>query len=280
MTRGGWRAAIALLAAGGGKIEQTISGRRDFTIDPTIEYQEVKFKEVVDKPSAFKGLNIDFPALFYRHDETVWNHFYTPFVSEDYKSFSVWFPETRIWELNGFLSSIPTLYLRKECGYIAELLEARPYSLVRIRGVVRTDYENRPWIDVHRVNTIEADVFTEESLRSMIAGMNDARERRPAPARERLEAALKGKLSAAARFDAHMKLGQLYEDINDFVKAMAHFQSALSLRAGDTAAREGYERNFKWEEQRRQIEARREAEERNKPPEKQPEEKQPEEKKP
>lgn len=270
MTRGAWLLAVAILTGSGCKVESFVSGRRDFAIDPTIEYREVVFRDLVAHPSSFKLMPVDFQALFYRHDETIWNHFYTPFVAEDYKSFSVWIADTRIWEVDGFLASVPTLYMRKDVPYIDELLEAKPYSIVRIRGVVKTDYENRPWIDVHRIGTVERDVFTEESLRLMVAGMTDAAERRPAPARERLEQALKGRLSDEARYVAHMKLGQLYEDLNDFVKAMNHFQRAQDYKSNDAAAREGYQRNFQFEERRRQIEAKREEEERKKPQPKQP----------
>lgn len=260
MTRHAW--VLAVLLVSGCRNMRDVTGIRDYTVDPTIIYEEVKFKDVVANPGAYKSMHVEFDALFYRHDETVWNHFYTPFIPEDYKSFSAWVPEARIWEVDGWVSSVPTLYMRKQLKYMPELLEATPYALVRLSGTVVTDYENRPWIDVHRVSIRDREVFTEASLRMMIAGMTDAHERRPAPARERLEQALKGKLSPEARYLTHMKLGQLYEDANDFVKAMQHFTAALSLKANDPAAREGYERNFKFEERRKQIEAQREEEER------------------
>ncbi len=259
MTRG---LLVLLLVGSGCKLERELTGRRDYAIDPTVEYREVLLRDIVAHPSSFKMMDVDFEALFHRHDETIWNHFYTPFVNEDYKSFSVWTPDARIWETDGWLSSVPTLYMRKQLKYITELLEATPYSRVRIRGSIKTDYENRPWIDVHRVSVGERDVFTEESLRLMISGLTDASERRPAPARDKLERALPGRLSVEARYVTHMKLGQLYEDLNDFVRAMSHFQKALDTRSDDPAAKEGYARNFKFEERRRQIEAQREEEER------------------
>lgn len=269
MTRGMWVAMLLLLAVAGCAAERTISGRRDYSIDPTLDYKKVALTRIVADPSAYKGLDVEFDGMFYRREETIWSHYYTPFVPEDYLSFSLWPVDARVWELEGRLQAVPTLYMRKTNEEMQELLAVRPYDRVLITGNLKSDYEGRPWIEVHSVDVIEREVFTQDSLRLLVAGLTDAVENRPAPARERLERAVKGPLSAEARYVAHLTLGRLYEEANDFVRAMSHFGWAEDVRPDDPAATEGYERNQKREERRRQIEEGKE-----------PEEKKPEEKKP
>lgn len=254
MTRGLWIAAVALIVGSGCEVERTISGRRDFTVDPTLKYKEVAFKDIVRSPASYKGLDVQFEAMFYKREETVWSHFYTPFHQDDYVSFSVWPLDARIWELDGHLGSVPTLYVRKTNDYMTDFLECEAYSRVIVKGNIRSDYETRPWIEVHRVEMEQQDIFTPESLRNLISGLTDASERRPALARERLEKAIQGPMSNEAHYVANMTLGRLYEEANNFVRAEYFFDRALDHKPEDAAAKEGVERNQRFEERRRQIE--------------------------
>jgi len=260
MTRTLWVVAVCLSVWVGCAAEKVISGRRDFSIDPTLDHKPVSLAQLVASPSSYKGLDIVFEGLYNRREETIWNHFYTPFVPEDYTSFSVWSPEARVWELGERLNSVPTLYLRKTSEEMHALLKVRPYDRVRIWAQVKSDYENRPWMDVHEVDIVQRQVFTDESLRNLVSGLAEAAERKPAPAKEQLEKGIQGPLSNEARYVAHMTLGRLYEESNDFVRAMEHFSRAEGLKDDDPAALEGIERNRRFEERRRQIEEGKEAE--------------------
>jgi hypothetical protein len=259
MKRGALVALVLLGSLIGCAVERTVSGRRDFTVDPTIQYTLVTFPDLLAHPTAYRAMNVEFEAMFYRHDESIWCSFYTQFNTTDYASFSAWKMESRVWELEGHLSSVATLYMRRSNGDLSDLVSCPPYSRVRLRGRVASDYENRPWIEVHELDVEQRDIFTSESLKLLVAGMTDASENRPAPSKEKLERALLMPLSNEARYVAHMTLGRLYEEGNDFVRAMSHFDGAGDVKSGDSAAVEGYQRNEKLEERRQEIEEKRES---------------------
>jgi hypothetical protein len=235
-------------------VERFVSGRRDFTVDPTISYKKATLPDLVSSPTTYKGADVEFEGLFYRKDETIWNHFYTPFTNDNYTSFSVWPLDARVWTLEGRLTAVPTLYMRKNNSYLHDLMETRAYSRVVVTGRVLVDYENRPWIEVHRCAVTQPDIFTTDSLRILVGGLTDAAEKRPATAKEKLEQAIEMPLSPEARYVAHMTLGRLYEESNDFVQAANNYDRAEDVRPGDRAAMEGGDRNRKLEERRRQIE--------------------------
>lgn len=260
MTRVVPAVVLVFLSIAGCAAERTISGRRDFSIDPTLDHKRVALTDLVASPSSYKGTDVEFEGMFYRRDETIWNHFYTPFVADDYLSFSAWPVDARVWELSGRLTAVPTLYLRKTSEKMHDLLEVRSYDRIQIRGQVKSDYENRPWIEVHDVKILQREVFTLESLRHLVSGMTEVAEKRPAPAKDRLENAVRGTLSDEARYVAHMALGRLYEESNDFVRAMEHFSRAEGIKDEDPEAHEGYERNRRFEEARQRIEEMKEAE--------------------
>lgn len=271
---------VALLVAGCGHmhdIDHPLKAR-DYTVDPSIQYTKVRLSDIASSPS--QGMYVTFMAIFDLRDEKIWQPFFTAIGPDEYVSFSVWPPESRIWEMEGRQSSIPTLFMQKQSPSFSELGLVHRYDMVEIRGVVQSTWGERPWVVVHRIlKRGEGPAYDDDSIRRLIYGLDDV-ERAPASAIKNLDIAVHGRLAPAARALAHRTLGRLYEkrtELNPefWTKALEHYQAALKLNPNDRESLEGADRAAL------QIDLlRRAAEMRENQPEPQPEPPKPEEPKP
>jgi len=248
-------AVLAMLALPGcgvlGDIPSTgqrMFERRDYSIDPTAKFQDVDLSILVANPNA--ATDVEFDAIFRQHDEVVWAPHFTIFVPEDYASFSVWPMGAKLWEVSGRVSYVPTFYIHKYYNKdFAEYLSLRKYQQVHIRGTIRSDFENRPWIEVINISGSGGRVFDDDSLGSLLAGLKDSDDKKHGSAIRHLENALNGTLANAARLAAHLRLGWLFEwrasttrKIEDWSRAEGHYGSALSIDGWSEAAQTGVRR--------------------------------------
>ncbi len=241
-----WLVTVAALAgcASGGAVDFAM-GHRDYSVDPSARYQRFDFGRLVQTPQ--QGLECAFTAMFDRHDEKIWQPFYTSFSPEDFVSFSAWPPNARVWEIKGRQSSVPTLFFRKTGPHLDQLMHVQRYQLVELRGVVRSTFEGRPWIEVYYVLPITGGpIYSDRAVRHLFAGMTDA-EANPASAIKNIDMAIAtGELPDPALAGAYAKLGDIYskraeKNPAEWERARDNYEQALEYGPMDKAAREGYD---------------------------------------
>lgn len=220
-------------------------GLRDYSGDPSARFEEVDLAMIMARPEAAR--DVEFDAIFRQQNEVVWAPHYTVFVPETYASFSVWPISARLWEVAGRVSYCPTLFIRKYGNTsFSEYMQLKRYERVHVRGTVESTFDNRPWIRVLEISRSGGPVYDDETLAILLAGLNDADEKRHGSAIRHLNTALEGLLSPVAEAAAHVKLGWLYEfrgsttrKMEDWDEAESHYTAAMSLDPKNEQARYG-----------------------------------------
>jgi len=220
-------------------------GDRDYNVDPSLTFTRWELSTLVEQPQ--ENLAVMFQALFDRQDEKIWSPLYTPFTPEDFVSFSAWPTDARIWEVAGRQKSVPTMYMAKTNPHLEKIGQLSRYQLMEVRGLVRSAFEGRPWIEVLDLwPASNGGVYDDESIRRLIFGLEDAA-KAPASAIKNLDMALHGRLYTPARALAHSALGDLYTQraaVNkEFWKdAWDHFDAAVHLDPSNKSARAGLDK--------------------------------------
>ena len=218
-------------------------GKRDFSMDPRRTFQEVDFRDMLAAPQSYKGMDVKFTAMMNRRDENVWEPYYSSMSETEFSSFSIWTTDAEIWTENGWLSSLPTVYVRKDNPNLNDFFEVRRFEIAVIRATVRTDFQDLPWLEVHYIDPIENPRYAPAAVSALVRGLREVKENRNGAAIGSLESALDGTLSGRARFTAHMNLGALYMDragvsgsVGDYKAAVGNYGRAVGLNRGDREA--------------------------------------------
>ena len=213
--------------------------KRDYSVDPSLRYMPVPLSEIVRNPQM--GAEVEFEAMLNRRDESVWQAYYTPFKPGEYKSFSVWPADAAVWDVRGRGRSIPTLYIEGDSPEVAELYTMQQYAPIRVRGIVASVFDSRPWIKVNYVDEIGDPWFSDESLGHLIRGLDAARTN-GAKAMTLLDEALDGPLSPAGLAAAWKAKGWIHLGRKQFDEAASAYTYALDAMPHDRIAADGLER--------------------------------------
>ncbi len=236
-------AATSSCAYWHGDLERLVDqSERNFWLDADPNYKAVDLRAVASNPTAYKLLDVKFDAILHRRDEQIFLTFYSTFRQEDFLCFSVWPADAELWDPVERSRSIPTLYMRKDNRGLNNLMEAQRYALLRIKGRVMNDFEQRPFIDVHYIEELMPRAFTDQSLMHYKAGMDAAAAKRWPQAIENLDKAVNAPLTPPVRAKARLQLARLYEDRSDLENASVQYESVLWDDADNTAAWEGWRR--------------------------------------
>jgi hypothetical protein len=235
---------------------------RDFSRDPGRVYKDVELAQVIKSPASYMHMDIRFWAMLNRLDEKIFVTMYSTFRQEDYFAFSIWPVGARVWEEGDRTRSIPTVYIRKDSTDIQKVLDAPRYSVVLCRGTVLSDFDcgdeawgRLPFIGIQNFDVVEGGPeYDDGSIKLMASGLEDAAQKRPAQAIDKLSKAIAGTLGMTGRALALAKLGILYEERGRFEMASDHYALALEADPGNAEAAEGMERVQKALERKRAIE--------------------------
>lgn len=215
---------------------------RDFERDPGKRYMDVDFKDILAHPGAYKSVDVRFSAIYNRKGEETFVAMYGPVRPEDYVAFSLWPVGGRLWTLEDRLTSVPTFYLRKDNPDVPTLAALERYSIVIVRGRIITDFQKLPFLEVHYIEVDQGPVYTDDAIAGMVAGMQEAAEKRPSNAIVSLEAALMGTLPSVARASIHFQLGALYEERGEFAVGLRHYSAAIDQGGAAAPANDGINR--------------------------------------
>lgn len=219
------------------------------------QFKEVSLRELSANPTSYKYMSVKFTAIFNRRNESIFVPFLTVIRSDVNMAFSAWPSEARIWEESDRLSFVPTIYIRKDHVDVSVITEATRYALFEVRGIVMSDFDDRPFIEVSWLTQIEPAIYTDEGLASLNGGLTAIAQKRPAVAIDKLEMALTGVWSRAARLKIHLDLAVLYGDRGDWDAAVLHYEAALANDAENAVAKAGIEKARLELERKKALEA-------------------------
>lgn len=228
---------------------------RDFTFDPSTEFKVVDLVDVIANPANFVLTPVQFDLVLNRRNEQIFVPFWTTIKQEDFMAFSGWPAGSRLWD-GTERRSIPTLYMHKRYNpNLQALLDTPRYSLVRVKGWVMWEFDEKPFIEIRHYEVLAASVYTEQSLADMYAGMAAVSQKRPAVAIQKLEASLGGVWTRSGRLLVHLQLGTLYSERGDWEAAATHYEAALLNDPESAEAKAGLGRARKELERKAAIES-------------------------
>jgi tetratricopeptide (TPR) repeat protein len=230
---------------------------RDFRRDPSKNFKEVDLRTVVANATTFKHVDVRFNAIMNRMGEKAFVPFWTTFESENYISFSVWPGESRLWEAEERNKAHSLLFVRKDNPGLQDLMNAPRFALVRVSGRVMGDFEQMAWVEVTRVEVIDATpMYTDNALADYAIAQEALSQKKPSVAIRHLEDALRGIWVASSRLSIHLVLARLYEARGDLDGARSHFRGALVNDPGNVEAKESLLWIEQALEQKRAVEGR------------------------
>jgi hypothetical protein len=227
----------------GGDLERIVDqSERDFRRDLGGPFTEVPMRLVVSNASAYKYVDVRFDAILNRVGEKAFVPFVTTFTAERYISFSAWAADAKLWTAEDRSKSHPLFFVAKNGPNVPDLLTAGRFSLVRISGRVMGDYEMQAWFEVNRIEVIETNVFTDDSLTALAAAKQAMADKKPAVAIRYYENALPGIWMTGLRLEIHLTLARLYEGRGDLESALKHYNGALTNAPENEEALKGIDR--------------------------------------
>ena len=215
---------------------------RDFRRNLGGPFVDVPMKDVVANASAYKHVNVRFDAILNRVGEKGFVPFWTTFESERYLSFSAWPGDAKLWIPEERGRAHQLFFVDKKGANIFDLVQAPRFSVVRISGTVMGDFELKAWIEVNRIEVIEAAVYTDDALIEMGLGKVAAQEKKPAVAIRHFENSLNGIWTVPLRLEIHLTLARLYEGRGDLQAALTHYYGALENDEANQEAEAGIDR--------------------------------------
>jgi hypothetical protein len=165
---------------------------RDFRRDLVGPFADVPMKVVLANPTTYKHVNVRFDAILNRVGEKAFVPFWTTFESERFMSFSAWPGDSKLGSPRSAAAPISCSSWTRRGPNVQDLVTAPRFSVVRISGTVMGDYELKAWIEVNRVEVIEAAVYTDDALIDMGLAKVAVQEKKPAVAIRHFENALDG----------------------------------------------------------------------------------------
>lgn len=205
-------------------------------------FKDVDLREVAANAHSYKYVAVRFQALLDRRNEQLFVPLNTHLKADDHQNFSVWPIDARIWEEQGRMSYVPTIYVRKTNKDLSALLEAPRYSILEIRGFVVSEYEGKPFIEVVDLRLVEPAVYTDAGLASLQSATVALDQKRPAVAIEKLEKALEGVWARSARLAIRLQLAALYFERGEYGAALGHYEGALVNDPENAEAKAGIEK--------------------------------------
>jgi hypothetical protein len=122
--------------------------------DPSAPYTPADLNQILQTPIEYLSTDIIFDCVFNKANEDSYLPVYTPFSAERHMTLSVWPPGTALWEDQENTSKlVRTLFVRKDIRTSHEVLSLRRFQRFRVKGGVKSHFENTPWIEVYMIES-------------------------------------------------------------------------------------------------------------------------------
>lgn len=210
-----------------------------FRTDPRAPYVRADLSDIVATPHEYRETDVVFSAVFDSSSEVIYIPGYTPFAEEKHVAFSVWIEGTRFWNAADSIKGlVRTLYMRKDNPNLGKLVRIPQFQPVEIKGMVRSSFNDIPWIEAFEVAPMGSLVCNREGLRAMLMGMDAASSGDVEAANAHFRQAAYHIDSPHAKVDTNLSLARALarrRTLPDMERAISHYRSALSYSGGNPA---------------------------------------------
>jgi tetratricopeptide (TPR) repeat protein len=213
--------------------------QRDFHRDPTAKPTQVALRRLVENPTAYLFVSVEFTAIFNRAGENHFVPFWTTLLPENYLGFSAWGTEADLTVSDQRARSHPLLFMDKHNPSINDVATASRFSMVRIQGHIVGDFDGKAWFKATRFEVLFPGVYTDSALTDLALGREAMAAKKNAEAIRHFENALDGIWFADVRFEILMSLGGLQESAGNLEAALGHFRQAFRIIPEDPATTAG-----------------------------------------
>lgn len=210
-----------------------------FRIDPKAPYVRADLSEIVATPHEYMESDVVFSAVFNSSSEVIYIPAYTPFTEEKHLAFSVWLEGARFWNAaDSVKGMVRTLYMRKDNPNMGKLVRIRQFQPVQVKGMVRSSFNDLPWIEAFDIIPEGSLVCSSEGLRAMLMGMDAAAAGDVETAIAHYRQASNNIASDLAKADMNLSLARALarrRTLPDMERAIGHYRIARSYSPGDSA---------------------------------------------
>ena len=103
--------------------------------------------ELRAEPEAYRNVKIEFTIQFASLGKLT-NPFFTRFTPTDFVNFYGWADEQEIWQQPAYNDLFGMLFYNKLNPQLEEVYQLRTYDRIKVTGIVRSVFQDSPWIEV------------------------------------------------------------------------------------------------------------------------------------
>lgn len=222
------RALIVAILAATPAVAQTDEDR--FT-NPEGLIVNTDLAAIRQSPEAFKNVWVRFDTQFCSMGR-VSNPFFTEFVPSDFANFYAWGGEQPIWRKESYDDLFGMLFMHKDNPQVEGLYKLSLYERVRVTGVVRNVFQDKPWIEVMALEGKSGEVDT-PTLSHLYRAEAHMQRREWNRAIAELSLAPAGGKATHVLAAVNQNLGVCYLRVGEAEKAQHYLGEAVRLNSED-----------------------------------------------
>jgi len=236
--------ALTVVAAAAGC--QTADTTGDFRVDPRAPFVRANLADIVATPHEYRESDVVFSAIFNNAKEVIFIPAYTPFTEEKYIAFAVWMENVRYWiTAENVKGQVRTIYMRKDNPNLSRLLKIKQYQPVIVKGMIKSHFNDTPWIEAFDIRAVGSPVCSSTGLRALLMGLDAAAANDVDKAHSLFRTATSEIDSDSALVDCNLTLARALvkrRTLPDIERSLGYFKTAVSYSNNDGAIRGEWER--------------------------------------
>lgn len=196
------------------------------------DYHHRDLSDLLRTPKAYLTQRVQFQVYYARRGD-MYQVYYTPFHEADYVNFYVWDEGARLWQPEVYRAVYPLLYISRDQDQLLRRLNSLDkFMTIRIYGLVKSAYGNKPWIKVEDFEISPgAKNYSDRALKHISIGMSMARKGEHDLAQRRLMQALNEDLPPAAETEVKRTAGIVLFELGRYEEAKRFMKEALGEEA-------------------------------------------------
>lgn len=183
--------------------------------------------EMRAEPEAYRNVKVVFTIQFASLGKLS-NPFFTRFTPTDFVNFYGWADEQEIWQQPAYNDLFGMLFYNKLNPRLQQIYELRTYDRLQITGIVRSVFQDAPWIEVLDFKQVTGKLDT-AVLTHLYRGEQLMEQRQWQRAIAELALAPGSEVPPAAQRKVHRNLGVCYLRIGEAAQAIDHLTAASNM---------------------------------------------------
>lgn len=179
------------------------------------------------EPESFRNVKVEFTVQFASLGK-ISNPFFTKFTPTEYANFYTWADEQPIWQEKSYQDVFGMLFVAKTHPKLEKLYALRLFQRLKVTGVVRSTFQNTPWIEISDFEPVSGQLDT-AVLTHLFRGEKLMEQRAWQRAIAELSLAPGEGVPPAALCAAHRNLGVCLLRMGEPQAAIGYLESAANL---------------------------------------------------